>query len=142
MKQENSGIHLPPKTHQNTFPCGTISLNTNWRLAERLLYNRGYRKHPHGIRQERKKSDQVGDCALGRGLRRRRGFHRWRTSLGSEPLTPHTGSHSPGVRCQEDKSPWLVEGLVVLTEGLWEGLWAVGSMHTLAYFQNRVGRSD
>jgi len=57
---------------------------------------------------------------LGRGLRRGRGFHGWRTSLGSELLKAHTGSHSPGVRCQEDKSPWLVEGLVVLTEGLWE----------------------
>ena len=32
-----------------------FSLKTNWKLAERLLYNQGYKKNPHIIRMERKK---------------------------------------------------------------------------------------
>ena len=40
--------------------------------------------------------------------------------LGSSQVKPQSGHPSPGVLQGEDKSPWLVEGLVVLTEGLWE----------------------
>lgn len=51
-----------------------VSLKTNWRLAKRLLYNQGYEKDPHGIRQEEKRSNQVRICTTGRGQRRGGGY--------------------------------------------------------------------
>lgn len=51
-----SKIHL----HMEQF-----SLQTNWRLAETLLYNKGYREDPYGIGWERKRCDQVKTVPLG-----------------------------------------------------------------------------
>ena len=49
-----------PKVHVEQF-----SLKTNWRLAETLLYNKGYRKDPYGIGWKRKRCDQVKTVPLG-----------------------------------------------------------------------------
>ena len=40
-------------------------LKTNWRLAETLLYTKGYREDPYGIGWERKRCDQVKTVPLG-----------------------------------------------------------------------------
>lgn len=58
-----------------------LSLKTNWRLAERLRYNQGYKKTTHGIRKE---SDHVGTCALMAAVIGKVRLHGWRPSLRSK----------------------------------------------------------
>ena len=46
------GGHELPSTqeHIKMYPhVEQFSLKTNWRLAEKLLYNQSFNKHPHGI---------------------------------------------------------------------------------------------
>ena len=57
----------PVNTSQIHLHVEQCSLKTNWRLAERLLCKQGCKKDAQRIRQEGKRSDQVGTCALGRG---------------------------------------------------------------------------
>ena len=106
--------HLPLKIHQKDIYMWT---NPHWKLtgeAERLLYNQGCKKYLQGVRYKGKRSDQVGTCAPGRGLRRGGGLHGQRPSLGSEWFKPYIGRPSPWAQHQEDKSPWLVKGPVGL----------------------------
>lgn len=42
----------------------------NWKLAERLFYNQGYKKESDRIRQVEKRSNQVGTCSPRKGQRR------------------------------------------------------------------------
>ena len=69
--------------------------------TDRLLYNHACKKDTHGIRQEGKRSHQVGTCARGRGLRKREMTcgvgGEWRSVLGSEWFEPHIGTPSLGV---------------------------------------------
>ena len=60
------GTHLPLWAYQKYIYIEKFSLKTKWRLAERLLYNQGCKKDPHGIiREEGKKSSQVQPVLLG-----------------------------------------------------------------------------
>lgn len=60
-----------------------FSPKTNWRLRERLLYNKGYKENSHGIGYEGKRSNQVSTCTSGRWHRRKE-LHWQRLSLRSE----------------------------------------------------------
>ena len=77
------------------------------------------------------------------GTQRKGRWHGWRSSLGSEQFEPHIGRLSSGVRQREDETPWLVGGLVVLTEGLREA-WTplMRSVGMLACSQSRAERAD
>ena len=59
----------PRNTSKINLPVEQSPLKTNWRLADRLLYCLGYKKDPHRIQEEGKRSDQVGTCAPRRGHR-------------------------------------------------------------------------
>ena len=72
-----------------------FSLETIWKLAERLLYNQSYKKDTHGIGLEGKRSDQVS--TLGRGLGGKGQLNRQRSSLGCEQFEPYIGHPNPGV---------------------------------------------
>ena len=96
-----------------------FSLETNWKPAERVLYNQGFKTHV--IEQEGNKNNWVRTCVPGRRLRRKGGLHRWRfPTLESERFESHIGHPSPGVQHREDKPPWLVGGPLRLTGRLWE----------------------
>ena len=66
-----------------------FSLKTNWRLAEKLLYNLGCKKDTWGIRQVGKRRDQVRTCALGRGLLEEKGDYRIRDPLWGASSSSH-----------------------------------------------------
>ena len=58
-------LTFPHKHIKNIPTWGTSLTKTNWRLAETLLYNKGYRKDPYGIGWKRKRCDQVKTVPLG-----------------------------------------------------------------------------
>ena len=74
-----------------------FSLKTNWRLAETLLYNKGYRKNPYRIGWERKRCDQVKTVPLG-GDSEKKGDYKggdlpWKVNCSNHILgTPALGS--------------------------------------------------
>ena len=107
------------KTH---LQADQFSLKTNWKLAERLLYNQGCKKGPRGIGQEGKKSNQVG--SPGKGLRGKGRLHGRRSTLGSEQFKPHAGLPVPGVQHREDEPLELTGAPVGRTNRR-----AVGSLH-------------
>ena len=110
-----------PQEHiKNTSTCGTVLTETNWKLAERLLYNQGCEKDPQGIVKEGKRSDQSGTCAPGRGVRGKGRLHGWRSALGNEQFKPHTGCPSHGIQHREEEPHLLVESLLGSTVGMWE----------------------
>lgn len=106
--------HLPPtstsKIHQY---MEQFLLKISWRLAERLLYNHGCKKNPHGT-GEKEKSIWGRTCAPERGLKEKGRLHAWR-SLRNKQLEPHIGHPSHKVQQKEDKTPWLFGGSVGLT---------------------------
>lgn len=80
LSMNSSKIHLEKNT------CGTVLPENHW-LTEKLLYNQGWKKESHRIRQERKRSAQFGTYAPGRGLRRKRRLPRQSSSWGMGSLS-------------------------------------------------------
>ena len=112
----------PPPTNTSKIHLHVerFSLKTNWKLAERLLYNQGCKKDPlNQVGREQKPSGQ--DLFPWEGTQREMtwGGGERRSVLGSEWFEPHIGTPSPGVQHREDEPPWLVGGSVGLT-GLWK----------------------
>ena len=87
-------------------------LETNWRLAESLLYNQSYKKDSHKTEQKGKRNDQARTCAPEGGLRRKGRLHGQSTSPGSEQFQSHIVQH------REIEPPWLV-GLTGLLKEAW-----------------------
>lgn len=62
---------------------------------------------------------------------------------GSECFELHIGCPSTRVQHQEDEYPWLVEGPMGATGGLWEAwILLMRSVKKLAYSQNEEGGVD
>ena len=86
------------------------SLETNWKLAERVLYDQDCKKDPHVIGEEGRKSDQAG--IPGRALWKRD------TALGNGES--QTGALSRGVLPGRDEPLCDVGGPPALRGELWK----------------------
>ena len=84
------GVHLPLlNTSKIHLHVEQSSLQTNWRLSERLLYNQVWRYiHTELCRKGRNASVPLGGGGITQA---------WRSSLKSEWFEPHTDFPSPGV---------------------------------------------
>ena len=77
----------PPRNTSKTYlHVEQISLKTTLRLAERLLYNKGFKKDTHTIQKEGKREISSGLTTHQRGHRR---IWVWRSTLGSEQFKSH-----------------------------------------------------
>ena len=127
-----SKIHLPVEQ---------FSLNNNWKLAERFLYNEVYRKCPHKIRSARKRSQQVRTCAPGRGLRKWGRLWGRRLAFRNEQLESHIRHHSPKDSHREYKHPmtgWRATGANRKAVGSLDS--ALRSTLTVAGSKNKLER--
>ena len=111
------------KTHLHV---GPFSLKRNWRLAERLLNTQGFKQGPWVVREEGRKTHQVGIYGPGRGIRGKGRSPGQRPALGSQQFQPSMGYPSPGILHREAESPgWLGGGWD--DEGVWGNLeWHLG----------------
>ena len=91
-------------TSKIRLPVEQFSLKTDWKPAEGCLQNQGYKKDPHRIGMEGKRSNQVGTCAPGRDTEEERyytgleillGSERFEHTVGNPALGSDTGRMSP-----------------------------------------------
>lgn len=123
---------LPPtnisKTHLR---MEQFSPKTNWKLAERPLYNQVWKKDPWGIGLEGKRRDQIRTCAPGRTLR-------GKGENTETEILPR--GWADGGTYWAPRAPWLVGGLMGLSR-LWEAWTLLGrTMCSCFYSPNRVER--
>ena len=59
VEEEDAELASPHEHAKNTFKCETILTENYLETSRMTLYNQSCKKGSHGIRQQRKKSDQI-----------------------------------------------------------------------------------
>lgn len=133
------GTYLPQKTHQKIhLYVGQFSLKTNWRLAERLLYNQGCRKESFRNRWEGKTGDQVRTCDPGREDWEEKRLHAWRPFLESKWFSYILGASVQGSSKRALEPFWLVGGPVRLNRRAVRSLDSTHEKHADTCSQSKV----
>ena len=116
-----------------------FSLKTNWRLAERVFYNQGCKKYPHGIGIKGKEAIKSRPVPLRWNSEEEGDYTGRDPPWGVSGLSHILGSPVLESNTRKIKFPWLVGGLVRLIGRLWEA-WTLPMRNTctLGYSRSKV----